>query len=481
MTDDPVLPELDARAASAATALRTHVAEFDLELEPPHRSGHRGWLAAAAVLLVVALVAGAAWLAGGDQGDDLETVDRPGPLYLFPDHVPDGVRFAGATDLSATSPGDVQLLGPADVYSDDDVEDVLFTWTPGPGDGQTMAPGGTPIEVHGRKGRQYNRAGFRSVSFPAPNGQLVVVGGRGEAADDLLPVAEAATVDGAQVRLPADAVPDGLERLGSVPLDRLALADLYLGFSSSAAADGRAIAWTNDDEEDLRAVVVVVQDATAADEAVLGLFDRDVQHRQVGGHDAVTSRSTQEEVDGRAVAWIEDGHLVRVVTTGFPEDVGIAVAESLREVGEAEFTRVTADVPLPEGVHLVARADEGADAWQVTVDPDGSLCVERRGDRSCSGSSGDSTVTVNSDFDPTLVAGSAPGAATVDVLDGSRSLLVAEPIEVDGNLYFAATAPDGVDLVEVVITDSAGNVDRQSVSTQQSGTVSRGTPTTTGG
>ena len=65
MTDDPVLPELDARAASAATALRAEVA--DLRPRPrrrPDRSGHRGWLAAAAVLLVVvALVAGAAWLA----------------------------------------------------------------------------------------------------------------------------------------------------------------------------------------------------------------------------------------------------------------------------------------------------------------------------------------------------------------------------------------------------------------------------------
>ena len=83
---------------------------------------------------------------------------------------------------------------------------------------------------------------------------------------------------------------------------------------------------------------------------------------------------------------------------------------------------------------LVAEGGEGPTAWQVTVDPDGSLCVGPAGRQELLGSpAGARAFTVDNDAAPTIVAGSAPGATTVKVLDahavaaGSTS-----PVKVDG-------------------------------------------------
>ena len=57
-----------------------------------------------------------------------------------------------------------------------------------------------------------------------------------------------------------------------------------------------------------------------------------------------SAAANQTGFDARSVAWVEDGHLVRVVTTGFDLEQTIAVAESLREVSRTEYDQLTEHV-----------------------------------------------------------------------------------------------------------------------------------------
>ena len=214
------------------------------------------------------------------SGDDVKTIDRPGPLYLFPDHVPEGLRFTGVTEpRERIERRGRSRFGPADVYADEEVDDVLFTWSSGPGGGLHGGAGRPADEVNGRTGTAVHRGRVPEHLLPRADGQHVVVGARG--VDIERPACDRGGRDGRghpRRRSRPTSSPGGMEHLGLVPLDRLGAGRLlYLGFTAAVAGgEGRALAWTNDDDEDLRGIAVVVQEATAADEAVLGLFDRDV-------------------------------------------------------------------------------------------------------------------------------------------------------------------------------------------------------------
>ena len=433
-------------------------------------------LLAAAVVVVVALLAGAAWLARGDDGDELKTVDRPAPLLLFPDHVPNGLAFLGKTELgSGRRP---LFIGPADVYADEAGEEVLVTWTGDAPEGELTTPEGDEVDVGGLPGVSSTFGDYRGITWRLPNGRIITVSARGEMAVDLLAIARRTSVEGTHAVVPDDVLADGVARLGTVPFDRLSLMAVFAEMVDTG--EGRSLAW-QDPKDAGPLLVVLVQEATPVDELVLGLFDQEVEHRDVDGHDAVVARTNQNGFDARSVAWVEDWHLVRVVSTGLPLEQTIAVAESLREVSRSEYDQLTGRPDVPEGEDLIAEGGTDASPWRVYLDADRSLCIDRPGSGSCAGPTSVGMFTVDKDDTPTLVVGSAPLDTTVDVVDGSSSLLAAEPVELEGQVFFTAVVPDGVTSVEVRITDTDGNVDRRTVRTDRSGSSGSGAPTTTAG
>ncbi|MBV9953320.1 MAG: hypothetical protein JO291_15305 [Acidimicrobiia bacterium] len=471
MSDEQVLLELDARGASAAAGLRAYVDGLDLATTPPRRSRPRRGLLAAATLLVIALAAAAVWVARSDEGPKVKTVDHPSPLYLFPDHVPDGVPFRGSLDIGGSA-GGIGPLGPAEVYATRDRADVLVTFTAKLGSGQITFPGGHPITVDGRPGTTSSAGNFRGVAFRSDADRVLSIAGRGPIADDIVHLAEHATTRADQVEFTDGVLPDDLERLGAVPLDRLALGTFFAGVGG--LGEGRSLTWASEDAA--RSVVVVVQEAGPIDEQVLGLLDREVRHTSVAGHDAVVSRTAaQSNVDSRAVAWVQDGHLVRVVTRGYDAQEAVAVARSLHEISLAEYDRRAARVELPPGTRTIASGGEGAGRWQVSRDAGQNLCIDRGGDTSCDGPVDVGFIEVNDDARPTLVVGTGPPGSNVDVLDGSRSLLAADPLELDddGLVYFAAEVPEGVTSVDVTVDDGQGT-DRRTVRTDHGSISSTG-------
>jgi hypothetical protein len=194
----------------------------------------------------------------------------------------------------------------------------------------------------------------------------------------------------------------------------------------------------------------------------------------------VTTRSSPPNNDARAVAWVEDGHVVRVVTTGFDAQVGIDVAASLRAIGQTEYQRkVKAIEPYP-GTDVIAEYPDGAGRWKVSVDADRSLCIDRGADQSCEGPVDLGLIEVNVDARPTLLVGTAAPGSQVDVLSGSRSLLAADPTDINGLVYFVAEVPAGIVSVDVTVDDGQGT-DRRTVRTDRgsiSSTGSAGATTT---
>jgi hypothetical protein len=478
MNDEQLLPELDARAASAATALRTYVEGLDLATTPPDRSGrHRGLLAAAA-LLAIALAAAAVWVAHDERGPKVKTVDHPSPLYLYPDHVPDGVQFRGGGEFSA-SRGGFPVLPPADVYANAERSKMLVTVALDVGPGNVISPGGHPVTVNGHHGTTSVSGSLQGISFSPRRKQTVTIVGRGFGEDALLQLAERADKRGHQVVFAGGALPDGLGRLGAVELDRLAPSSFFA--SAGGVGEGHTLNWSS--KSGRRSVTIAVEDAGPVDEQVLGLLDRDVRHVSVGGNDAIVTRSAPPSKDARAVAWVEGGHVVRVVTTGFDPQVGIDVAASLRAIGQTEYQRKARAIEPYPGTDVIAEYDgEGARRWKVGVDvAQRRLCIDRGEDQSCDGPVDVGFIEVNVDARPTLVVGTGPPGSKVDVLAGSRSLLAADPVELDdGLVYFVAEVPAGVVSVDVTVDDGQGT-DRRTVRTDHgsiSSTGSSGATTT---
>ena len=359
---------------------------------------------------------------------------------------------------------------------------MLVTWTGDAPEGELTTPEGDEVDVGGLPGVSSTFGDYRGITLRLPNGRIITVSARGEMAVDLLAIARRTSVEGTHAVVPADVLADGVARLGTVPFDRLSLMAVFAEMLDTG--EGQSLAWQGPKGAG-PLLAVLVQEATPVDELVLGLFDQDVEHRDVDGHDAVVTRTTQNGFDARSVAWVEDGHLVRVVSTGLPLEQTIAVAESLREVGEAEFDPLTGRPDVPEGVDLVAEGGDGrvAVAGLPRRRPEPVHRPPRQ--RQLRGIElGGASSRWTSDDAPTLVAGSAPLVTTVDVVDGSRSS-ARRPSRSSSTVRSSSppSHPTAWTSVEVRITDTDGNVDRRTVRTHRSGSSGtwRPDPTTTGG
>ena len=200
---------------------------------------------------------------------------------------------------------------------------------------------------------------------------------------DLLAIARRTSVEGTHTVVPDDVLPDGVARLGPVPIDRLSLI-CSLPRRSMPAKDR---AWPGRTRRMTGALLaVVVQETTPVDELVLGLFDQEVtapgrRWPRRGGqpHQPDRLRRPFHRLGrGRPLGAGGDDRLRPRQT--------IAVAESLREVSRTEYDQLTEHVAAcGRAATSSLRATPTPRRGRSTSNLTGSLCVDRAGSGSCCG------------------------------------------------------------------------------------------------
>jgi hypothetical protein len=474
-----LLDDLAARASAApaipATEPPGSPEPLVVPLRPPAsrwRPARRWWLAAA-VVAVLAAVAGAVTAVTRDDGR--ADVSSDGPVdHLLPSWLPAGlepVRASGIPDTAAMGfSADVAVYGDPDR---DDPWSAPLAVIHLVADAELLgdAPsGGEEVTVAGHDARLSEQSeGLGStgpnweVAWQVDDGRLIVSGPLDQ--EDVLAAAEAATTEPA---IAGSGLPDGYRELARGPyMDSLLLTSLFEGFPGDSAAtavddSGLAVTYADPSDRDtVRTAVVVAQrpgPATAVD--LLRLWMSDGDATSVHGRHAVIGRT--RELPGSAgengvvaVQWAEpDGQLVTVVGFGVAEDAVLQVAEGMRPAAAREVAalRDAHAVPaprefagVPEGQVVVASGDSRTGQWRILADARrhdniGALTIER-----VWGAIGSTSSTTGERVEPPLDLGA-------DYSDGTA--VVWGVLWVDAASVTAEAA--GVEPVTLAIHDVAG-------------------------
>ncbi|MGN6693662.1 MAG: hypothetical protein ACTHN0_05745 [Aquihabitans sp.] len=436
-TDDQ-LHQLDQRAAAAATDLHARAAArptpaFDpghaaVTPLPTARPGNRGRsLAVAAVVLVLAAIAGLLVSQQGDDGNDKAKVISTDPRPFVAGNLPEGFTLAGAGEVDASTgrgpaSGTTIDAGPTTLYGPDPTDPKLGIarydgWDLGP-DSESNGPKRVEL-ANGSTAYRYDDMGLGKHALFIRDGERTVVIVTSE---DDAPWLEdlAATVsvsDAGAIDLDGFELPDGWRQLGEGP-DLVSLIAPMIGtsatdpghyvlywrdadqaaassFNSSSGSGGGASSDApidgGTDEGSAPSGLLpdpasITVSSTQGDEAAMyatRLVADATRTTTVRGHRAViASVDLDEEASGpaRSVTWIErPGELLRVSGSGIGEDDLLAVAEAVEPAGAAEWKDLVersqlgdfdpanegdaADVIVGEG-----RFDDGT-RWRLTATP----------------------------------------------------------------------------------------------------------------
>ncbi len=401
MTHDQHLDALDRRGEAAATALQDQAARrprpaFDpdrpITLAPPApaaaRTLRRPVLAAAAVLVVLAGIAGAVALRSDDPVDDQAALTADGPRPFAATDLPDGYVLGGAADVGTPSdPGGEAGPVPVDLYgSRPDRPGLGVALAP---DAPEWAPGATetvPLP-DGRRAEVLETFGLAGtvLAIGVDERRVILVSQELDRAA-LTTVAAALTLEDGEPIVDPTSLPNGWSRLGTVP-DLLGATSPLSSTAEGGGGPERIVFYVT---EDLGGLAVA---ASAGDELrldVMRLLMDDVRPITVRGHDGLvgTAATSDDQPDIRTVAWLEQpGELVRVSGYDLSEDELLAVAEGLepladepwedllRRTRRGELTRVlgqplelVGEGTFPDGTAWVLRAlptdlvgDQGTD------------------------------------------------------------------------------------------------------------------------
>lgn len=394
-TPEDHLRQLDARAAGAATDLHARagnrpVPTFDPDLAavrplPAARPSGRGrLLAVAAVLLVIAAVAGVLITQIGTDDDDTDPakVITTEPRPFLASSLPDGFALSGAGEITADQPpvddgievsgsGAVTLYGP----SDDDPRlgiAVFPSWSAESGNGQRDQP--VEVDLDGRTAYRWDDMGLGKRALVVREGEGAVAVVTSTADGDWLDrVGAEVTVDEAgNVDLHGADLPDGWHELGQVPellslispmmatLDPEAVGS-YAFYqrggaetvsasdtgeaSSSGSGSGDDLSWQEAPDqllpEDAATLLVSSSPGDALGLHAGAVVADTVTGTTVRGHDAVLTTTLPTGPDApatRTVAWLErPGELVRVSGTGVSEPDLLATAEGVTTASATEW------------------------------------------------------------------------------------------------------------------------------------------------
>ena len=467
----------------------------------PQPARHR-WLAAA-VVAVLAAVAGAVTVATRDDGRP-DVSSGGGPLdHLLPGWLPAGLEPVHAIDIPDTAAAgfsaDVAVYGDPD--SDDPWSAPLAVVHLVADEELLGGPpsGGEAVTVDGHEARLRDSEGLGDgspggaweVGWQVDDGMLIVSGALTR--EEVLAAAEAATTEPA---IEGSGLPDGYAELARGPFtDSLLFTSLFEGVVPDSAGEGSGLAVTYADPSDtdaVRTAVVVAQrsgPASAVDLLRMWIPDADAitvhdRHAVIGRGDELPGSAGEAGVV--AVQWAEpEGQLVTVVGYGVDEEAVLRVAEGMRpaDAGEVAALRDSHAVAAPRrfgevraGQVAVATGESRTGQWRIVAnarrgDNIGALTIDRvwgaigstsstTGDRvepplDLQADDADGTVVVWGVLwvDAASVTAEAPGVEPVTLdtheVDGWSHPVVADAFPDD---HFASSSGE----VAVVARDAAG-------------------------
>lgn len=504
--DDP-FRSLDERARAAATDLHARAADHPIPtFDPGHavvalpaaRPAGRGrMLAVAAVVLVVAAIAGLLVAQSGDDGDDKAKVISSDPRPFVAKDLPPGFALAGVGEIDATKPrpteGDVGSMSPLTLYGPSADDPQLGIAAFGDWEG---AVGGEEIDLGGRTAYRYDRQGLgeHAVILPEEGRAIVLVTTEADPGwlDDL--AAAVTSDDQLGIDLNGFDLPAGWHELAQLP-DLLSLSSpamtmspaasgsyaLYLTdgvtVSSSESSSGSSSESGDPDDGGQAAPDQLLPDpATLTVSSTAGaiaevhateLVAADAEEVTVRGHDALLTRATiGDDTAGPwfTVSWLErPGEVLRVSGIGVTEDEVLAAAEGVTPVEPAEWKDLVERTQLGEfdpanaGDPTKTKVGEGrfADGTRWT------LTASEPEDPEVSDPSADLSVTIDDGTSSGESSISGLGAG----LDGSdpTALLTLEVMATGGKTFLSALVGPDVARAELVDADGGRVADGEIV------------------
>ena len=468
--------QLDTRARAAAGAIHHAVAGVAIPSPTPARPRRRMPARPAlafAALVVVALVAGAVALGGGDPSPTDVATDATGGIpRLVLEDVPEGLDVTGAVELPLTEgmeqPARWSVYGDPGADNPFEGADLGVAVLEGAADYDQGVERGREVEVGGRRAWLADEG---SEAGPVLRRSLVV-----PLEDDLL-VAISATLDddalldvGGRLGLDDgtfDAPDDLTDELSLVAASRAGVNTGGIAIPLPAER-GSMVGYQSQDDLS-RSVSVMSVDAGEDDFLVarwaLGPGARPVDVRGTTGW-----VGSPFGAGSHVVVWREsESNVVALLAGGLSEDEVLAAAESLREATDDEWESLRparqgeARVPPNARAAVSGRLADGS-AYAAYVTDDGSLCLALSGSETCQGQAGGDAPTFvvaasETDAGEVIVYGwttlGAPGQLEITA-DGEPASGPSEASTEDGATVFAFVDDVAPFPTEVVVRDRAG-------------------------
>jgi hypothetical protein len=440
---------LDRRGRAAGAAVMTAVARETLEpadvdlIRLPQRGPSRGrgrgrtWLLVAAVVVLLAAVAGAALVLGPKEQPP--SVSNGRPDSLVPRWLPDGFEPAVAATSdslgryadSAPVDGRVVVYGLAsapDPWADATVTVARLdtSWDP---DTAT----GDPVTIAGHPGVLETTGNVESVAWDGDGASYYVVG-QGVRLEQVLAAAEGA---GPEPSLDPATLPPGFEVIAEGP------ASAAPGFPSTPnvlGPDALLLTYLPDGATDQTRLVGFIQrPGDAADVDLARLWADEARPADVrGGHAVVGSNQAGDEPRERFVQWWEpSGLLMTAVGRGLSEEELLHVVAELAPAEDSEIEHLLANYGVD---NQVLREDGGDDVAESIVSTDVAT-----GDRAGTAwslsatSSDDGTVSLD------LQIGDETESLTWDEANGPGDMRLSPQVVVSGQSEVAVfAASDGL-------------------------------------
>jgi hypothetical protein len=388
---------LDARGRSAATSLRAALAQLDLEepagpLTPPttpslnntrklpFAAPRNVWLAAAAIIVVVGLVAAFLALRKDPEDESGFVTGDPEPgAYLVPDQLPDGWTFQRAELVDLAEEPDAmsaEIVVYGDAGADDPWAEPILMAVRGPNLADfAVSDEGESISVAGHEATIEDDGDGRLIlAWTDDDGITWMIDSQDIPRDAVITAGEH-LADGPAVE--ADGLPDGYEEIARGPMGATIMAmvtgldGLSLVYGSGNQDAGFAIGTIGTEE------VAVVQRPGDADDAAL---------LQVGVDEVgiVDVRGQTGYVSAGALQWFEQstGMVVTIYSYGLETDELQAIAESLRPAKAGEIDGLLQGISgapsggfdvIQEGEIAVADGTHDDAEWTLVASEDEEL------------------------------------------------------------------------------------------------------------
>lgn len=377
MTEQEIaaLAALDRQGRAAGAALMTAVEAppDDIHLvrlregRARHRRPGRPWLLVAAVLIVVAAIAGSLLALNGDESPPVSSGVRPS--YLLPRWLPDGYEpYSVMTTADAREHLGVPPDGRVVVYGLPNESDLWAAATitvARLGSPWERSGSGEPVTIAGRPGEVLAAGDAESVSWGADDATYVVVG-QGLRREQVLAAAETA---GAEPSLDPLTLPPGFEVIARAPASStLGFLDQVSALAPDTLAATYLPAGSHDQE---RAVALVERPGGAADVDLARLWTESRPGEVRGQHAVIGAFQTPGNLVEHFVQWWEPPDLlVTVVGRGVSEDELLRVVDELGPAEAGEIERLLAEHGLRNGMQVetpVAAGDRAGTAWTLSA------------------------------------------------------------------------------------------------------------------